>query len=84
MPAAFLAFAQSAQDAVEGADRTMVAALVKQGGIDFGRGLVGKARLMQQVAHYLAFSRRECAGRAGTRAAWQRRVLQVGPVAEQA
>ena len=42
----FLAFGQ---DAVHGADRAVVDALVEQASVDLGGGLIGEARLVQKV-----------------------------------
>ena len=47
--AAFADFGVGVQDAVQGPDRAVVDALVEPGGVDFGRGGVGEARLTQKV-----------------------------------
>src|SRR3954463_6299791 len=54
------------QDAVQGADRAEVDALVEQGGVDLRRGEIGEARLAQLVEHGLSFFGRQRTGRAGT------------------
>ena len=59
-----------AQDAVHGADRAVVDALVEQAGIDLGGRLVGEARCAQKVEHRLAFhggQRARGLGRGATR-----------------
>jgi hypothetical protein len=43
------------QEAVHGADRAVVDALVEQAGIDLGGRLIGEARRVQKVQHDLAF-----------------------------
>ena len=43
------------QDAVHGADRAVVDALVEQAGIDLSGRLVGEARCAQKTEHGLAF-----------------------------
>src|SRR5258708_31608278 len=48
-------FLTSCQDAVHGADRAMVDALVEQASVDLGGGLIGEARRMQKVPHGLTF-----------------------------
>jgi len=52
------------QDAVHGPDRAVIDALVEQGGVDFGRSQIGKARLAQPVEHRVPFFGRQRAGRA--------------------
>jgi hypothetical protein len=47
--AALADFAVLGEDAVHGADRAVVDALVEQAGVDLGRRLVGEARRVQQV-----------------------------------
>src|SRR3954463_6215841 len=54
------------QDAVQGADRAEVDALVEQGGVDLRRGEIGEARLRRLVEHGLSFFGRQRTGRAGT------------------
>ena len=66
------------QDAVQGPDRAVIDALVEQGGVDFGRGEVGEARLAQKVEDGLAFSGAQCAGRAGVERRFDRRPGQAG------
>src|SRR3954466_1048522 len=62
--AAFADFVVVVQDPIQGPDRAVVDALVEQGGIDFGRSQIGKARLAQSVEHCLSFFGRQRAGRA--------------------
>src|SRR3954449_6204256 len=50
------------QDAVQGADRAEVDALVEQGGVDLRRGEIGEARLAQLVEHGLSFFGRQRTG----------------------
>src|SRR3954462_15053582 len=54
------------QDAVQGADRAEVDALVEQGGADLRRGEIGEARRAQLVEPGLSFFGRQRTGRAGT------------------
>src|SRR5665811_389327 len=53
--AAIADFLACGQDAVHGADRAVVGALVEQAGVDFGGCLIGKARRAQKVEHSLSF-----------------------------
>src|SRR5271163_3882224 len=53
--AAFADFLVGSQDAVHGADRAMVDALVKQDGVDLGGCLVGKTRGAQKVEYGSTF-----------------------------
>src|SRR6516162_1091543 len=70
--AALTDFLVGGQDAVHGADRAMVDALVEQAGVDLGGRLVGKARRAQKVEHGLAFHHRQRApwARPGAHDAW--------------
>ena len=76
--AAFVDFMVVIEEAVHGADRAEVDALVEQGGVDFGRGKVGEARLAQKVEHGLAFGGAQGAGRAGAGGRFDRRPGQAG------
>src|SRR5882724_2586217 len=62
--ASFADFLTCGQDAVHGADRAVIGALVEQAGVDLGGGLVGEARRAQEVDHGLAFQHAERASRA--------------------
>src|ERR1700675_1333933 len=53
--AAFTGFLVGSQDAVHGADRAMVDALVEQDGVDLGGCLVGKTRRAQKVEYGSTF-----------------------------
>src|SRR5580704_5033680 len=53
--AAFTDFLVGSQDAVHGADRAMVDALVEQDGVDLSGGLVGKTRRAQKVEYGSTF-----------------------------
>src|ERR1700692_3944410 len=53
--AAFTDFLVGSQDAVHGADRTMVDALVEQDGVDLGGCLVSKTRRAQKVEYGSTF-----------------------------
>src|SRR6202140_169393 len=53
--AAFTDFLVGSQDAVHGADRAMVDALVELDGVDLGGCLVGKTRRAQKVEHGSTF-----------------------------
>jgi hypothetical protein len=53
--AAITDFLACGQDAVHGADRAVVDALVEQAGVDFGGCLIGKARRAQKIEHGLSF-----------------------------
>jgi hypothetical protein len=63
--AAFADFGVLVQYPIHGPDRAVIDALVEQGGVDFGRGEVGEARLTQKVEDGLAFGGAQGAGRAG-------------------
>ena len=54
--AAFADFVVLVEDAIHGADRAVVDALIKQAGIDLGRRLVSEAWRMQQVQYRLPLS----------------------------
>ena len=62
--AAFADFAVLIQQAIHGSDRTMIDAFVEQGGVDFRRRLIGKARGVQQIQHVLALHLGQRPGRA--------------------
>src|SRR6202162_6647261 len=49
--AEFADFAVLLEQAVHGADRTMIDALIEQGGVDLGWCLIGEKRRMQEVPH---------------------------------
>ena len=51
--AAFADLAVLSEDAIHGADRAVVDAFIEQGGVDFGRRLIGEARRVQQIQHHL-------------------------------
>ena len=53
MAAALADFSMLAEDAIHGADRAVVNALVEQAGIDFRRRLIGEAWFIQQVQNNL-------------------------------
>ena len=57
------------EDAVHRAHRAMIAALIQQGGVDFGRRLVTEAPRIQDLKDPLMFGRRQGAGRARSKGA---------------
>ena len=59
--AAFTDFAVFGQDAIQGSDRAKRDALVEQGGIDLGGGLVDEPGGSQNIAHTAAFFRAKAA-----------------------
>ena len=71
--AAFADFVVLVKDAIHGADRAVVDALIEQAGVDFGRRLVGEARRVQQIQHDLLLRTTQRAGRLRSRATDRRR-----------
>ena len=66
------------QDAVHGADRAVVDALVEQAGIDLSGRLVGEARCAQKTEHGLAFHGGKCPPRAWSGARRHPWTVQIG------
>jgi len=61
------------EDAVHGADRAVVDALVEQGGVDFGGRKIDILRTAQQIDHAIALWWGQLARWAGVEAGHQRR-----------
>jgi hypothetical protein len=51
--AAFADLVVAVEDAIHGTDRAVIAAVVEQTGVDFGRRLVGEAWRVQEIQHDL-------------------------------
>jgi len=65
LAASFANFTVLIEQAIHSTDRAVIDGLIKQGGVDFCRRLVGKAWRMQQVEHSLALWRGQRACRRG-------------------
>ena len=59
LPAPFADFVMLGENAIHGADRAQIDALVEQAGVDFGRGQIDEPRLPQQVEDDLALLSRQ-------------------------